>query len=152
MNREQAKKLIIETFENPFDKNRFIIFLKNLLKSYEDKSFVYQGNYIPAAFENYVSSLERIGKYTYEDKEIDLLIVNLKKGSSLEQARTTQRNLIAWYLKESISGEPKDAAIVAFVSPDNEDWRFSLVKIDYRFEKTPSGKLKVKEEFTPAKR
>lgn len=42
--------------------------------------------------------------------------------------------------------------MVAFVSPDENDWRFSLVKMDYRFKETSSGKIKVKEEFTPARR
>ncbi|MEM5793591.1 MAG: hypothetical protein QXY45_04545 [Candidatus Aenigmatarchaeota archaeon] len=152
MNREQAQNLIVKIFENQFDKNIFITFLKNLLKSFEEKTFVYQGNFIPDAFGPYVSFLERIGKYTYDDKEIDLLIVQLKKETSLERARTLQRNFIAWYLKGSRGGKLKDAALVAFVSPDSEDWRFSLVKIDYRFEETPTGKIKVKEEFTPAKR
>ncbi|MEO0268969.1 MAG: Eco57I restriction-modification methylase domain-containing protein [candidate division WOR-3 bacterium] len=152
MNREQAKKLIIDTFEKSFDISRFIRFLKNLLKSYEEKTFSYQGNYIPDAFEKYIGSLERIGKYTYDDKEIDLLIVQLKRETSLERARTMQRNFIAWYLKGSRGGKLKDAALVAFVSPDSEDWRFSLVKMDYRFEETLTGKIKVKEEFTPAKR
>ena len=46
----------------------------------------------------------------------------------------------------------KEAALVAFVSPDEEDWRFSLVKMDYKFEQTQTGKMKVKEEFTPARR
>ena len=152
MNREQAKRLIIEVFENPFDKKNFIHFLRNLLKSLEEKPFVYQGNYIPDAFEQYISSLERIGKYTYNDKEIDLLIVSLKREISLERARTMQRNFIAWYLKGSRGGKLKDAALVAFVSPDLDDWRFSLVKMDYRFEETPTGRIKVKEEFTPARR
>jgi len=152
MNREQAKRLIIEVFENPFDKKNFIHFLRNLLKSFEEKPFVYQGNYIPDAFEQYISSLERIGKYTYDDKEIDLLIVSLKRETSLGRARTMQRNFIAWYLKGSRGGKLKDAALVAFVSPDLDDCRFSLVKMDYRFEETPSGRIKVKEEFTPAKR
>ncbi|MCM8808128.1 MAG: BREX-1 system adenine-specific DNA-methyltransferase PglX, partial [Candidatus Omnitrophica bacterium] len=152
MNREQAKRLIINTFENPFNKTQFINFLKNLLKSYEEKTFSYQGNYIPDAFEKYIGSLERIGKYTYDGKEIDLLIVQLKRETSLERARTMQRNFIAWYLKGSRGGKLKDAALVAFVSPNSEDWRFSLVKMDYRFEETPTGKIKVKEEFTPAKR
>ncbi len=153
MNKEQqARNLIIKTFENPFNKSNFIHFLKNLLKSYEEKTFLYQGNYIPDAFEQYISSVERIGKYTCEDREIDLLIVSLKRETSLERARTMQRNFIAWYLKESRGGKLKDAALVAFISPDSEDWRFSLVKMDYRFEETISGKIKVKEEFTPAKR
>ncbi|MGB9832636.1 hypothetical protein, partial [Thermodesulfovibrio yellowstonii] len=96
MNKEQAKNLIIETFENPFNKEKFVIFLKNLLKKFEDKTFVYEGNYIPDAFKQYISSLERIGKYSYYDKEIDLLIVQLRKETSLERARTAQRNFIAW--------------------------------------------------------
>ncbi|MCM8782690.1 MAG: arginine--tRNA ligase [Candidatus Omnitrophica bacterium] len=153
MHRDQAKRLIIETFENPFDKDKFAEFIANLLKTYDrTKTFTYQGNYIPDAFKNHITSLERIGQYTYDDKEIDLLIVRLERGTSLECARTMQRNFIAWYLKGSRGGKLKDAALVAFVSPESEDWRFSLVKMDYRFVETPTGKIKVKEEFTPAKR
>ncbi|HOJ94784.1 MAG TPA: hypothetical protein PK390_06070, partial [Fervidobacterium nodosum] len=81
-----------------------------------------------------------------------MLIVTLKKGTSLERARSLQRNFIAWYLKGSRGGKLKDAALVAFVSPNNQDWRFSLVKMEYRFKETDTGKIKVKEEFTPAKR
>jgi len=152
MNRKQAKKLIKDTFESSFDKEKFVYFIKNLLNKIEEKSFTYQGNYIPDAFKPYISKLERIGKYSDGENEIDLLIVRLKRESSLERARTTQRNFIAWYLKGSRGGKLKDAALVAFVSPDEEDWRFSLVKMDYRFEEGKSGKIKVKEEFTPARR
>jgi hypothetical protein len=63
-----------------------------------------------------------------------------------------QRNFIARYLNGSRGGELKDAALVAFVSPDSEDWRFSLVKMDYRLEEGKGGKVKAKEEFTPARR
>lgn len=84
MNKEQAFNLIKKTFENPFNKDKFIYFLKNLLNSFEEKTFTYQGNYIPDAFEEHINYLERLGKYIYDDKEIDLLIVSLKKKSSLE--------------------------------------------------------------------
>jgi hypothetical protein len=90
---------------------------------------------------------------------MDILVVTLKKTTSLERARTMQRNFIAWYLNGSRGGEQKDAALAAFVSPDEEDWRFSLVKMDYKFDlpsqqagKTAPGRIKVKEEFTPARR
>ena len=63
-----------------------------------------------------------------------------------------QRNFIARYLNGSRGGELKDAALVAFVTPDNEDWRFSLVKMDYRFEEGKNGRMKAREEFTPARR
>jgi len=152
MNREQAKELIRDTFESPFNKEKFVIFIKNLLNKIEEKPFTYQGNYIPDAFKPYISKLERIGKYSDGENEIDLLIVKLKRETSLERARTMQRNFIAWYLKGSRGGKLKDAALVAFVSPDKEDWRFSLVKMDYRWEETPSGRMKIKEKFTPARR
>jgi len=81
------------------------------------------------------------------------LVVELQKNVSLYRARSTQRNFVADYLKGNLgTTSEKDAALVAFVSPDSDDWRFSLVKMDYRFEEKPSGKVKVKDKFTPAKR
>ncbi|HRR97057.1 MAG TPA: class I SAM-dependent DNA methyltransferase, partial [Candidatus Ratteibacteria bacterium] len=72
---------------------------------------------------------------------------------SLHRARSAQRNFIAEYLRGKLgTTTEKDAALVAFVSSDSEDWRFSLVKLEYRLEETPSGKTKIKDEFTPAKR
>ena len=151
MDKEQAKQLIKDTFEASFNKEQFIIFIKNLLNNIKESTFLYRGNLIPDAFEKYISTLERIGKYKDDKKEIDILIVKLKKKESLERARPMLRNFIAWYLNGSRGGKLKDAALVAFVSPDEDDWRFSLVKMDYRFEKKEE-KIKVKEEFTPARR
>ena len=36
MNRELAKRIVIETFESEFNKDKFVIFLKNLLKDYKE--------------------------------------------------------------------------------------------------------------------
>jgi len=152
MDRQQAKTIIKRALESPFDKNAFAGFVKNLLNSIEDAPFTYQGNYIPNAYKQYISKFERIGKYKDGENLLDILIVTLKKETSLEYARTMQRNFIAWYLNGSRGGVRKDAALVAFVSPDEIDWRFSLVKMDYRFDQTKTGKIKVKEEFTPARR
>ncbi len=156
MNREQAKSLIIDTFENPFDKDKFVKFITNLLKSYDREKALPQRYGIQGLTEkylNFIKSWERIGVYENDGKRIDILIVELKKDISLYRARSTQRNFVADYLQGKLGTKSeKDAALVAFVSPDSEDWRFSLVKMDYRFEETPSGKIKVKEEFTPAKR
>ena len=154
MNEESARKLIKNTFQNSFNKEKYLYFIKNLLKRYdESKAFHLHGCYIPKAFENFVKTYERIGTYIDpEGKKIDLLIVYLKKETTLDRARTAQRNFVAHYLKER--GE-KDAGLVAFVSPEEpekEDWRFSFVKMEYKFEKTPTGDVKIKEEFTPARR
>lgn len=152
MDKDQAQRIVRETLEQPFDKVRFAGFINNLLNIVEPAPFTYRGNFIPDAYEQHVSSMERVGKYTDGEHTIDILIVKLKKETSIERARTMQRNFIAWYLNGSRGGNLKDAALVAFVSPGQEDWRFSLVKMDYRFEEDKKGKMKVKEEFTPARR
>jgi len=96
MNKDQAKELIRRTFESPFDKEKFVVFVKNLLNHIEESPFIYRGNYIPDAYEQYISTLERIGKYTDlpvrrtqtgGENEIDLLIVKLKRETSLERAK-----------------------------------------------------------------
>ncbi len=152
MDKNQAQKIIRDTFENSFDKSSFTGFIKNLLNRVDNAPFTYQGNYIPDAYKQYIKTLERIGKFSDGENNIDILVITLQKETSLERARTMQRNFVAWYLNGSRGGKMKDAAIVAYVSPDGTDWRFSLVKMDYKFEQTTTGKMKVKEEFTPARR
>ncbi|MEX0909910.1 MAG: N-6 DNA methylase [Candidatus Paceibacterota bacterium] len=153
MQKEAASKIIKETFNNSFNKERFTHFVRNLLNSLEEETFVYRGNYIPDAYDDYVKTLERVGKYKDPDgKTIDVLIVNLKKETSLEYARTMQRNFIARYLDGSRGGEQKDAALVAFVSPNAVDWRFSLVKMDYTLTRSESGRVRAEKELTPARR
>jgi len=152
LDKRSAISLIQDTLENPFDKRKFAYLVSNMLDHIETAPFIYRGNLIPDAYEPYISTLERIGKYKdREGNKIDLLIVRLKKETSLERARTMQRNFIAWYLNGSRGDVLKDAALAAFVSPDTEDWRFSLVKMDYRLD-TSGEKVKVKKEITPARR
>ena len=149
MDKQQARKIIKDAFESSFVRERYIHFLRELLNSFDNEGArVNQGARIPEKFQDHVDKIERVGKYTEGKTEIMLFIVYLKRETAIERARTMQRNFVAWYLSQ---GE-KDAALVAYVSPDQADWRFSLVKMDYTFEKTRTGKMKVKEEFTPARR
>ncbi len=153
MDKKSAIKLIRETFENSFEKERFVYFVKNLFNKISLEPFEYHGQYIPDTYEPYINKYERVGKYVSEDKRIDILIVYLKKETSIERARTMQRNFIAGYLAGKYgSVKEKDAAVVAFVSPELDDWRFSLVKKEYKLTQTKSGKPKGEEEFTPARR
>jgi hypothetical protein len=148
MNRQQAIELVKKTFESSFDRENYVRFLRELLNGFDDEGArVNQGAWIPDKFQDYVEKMERVGKYAAEKSEVMLFIVRLKRETSIERARTMQRNFVAHYLKMG----DKDAALVAFVSPNSDDWRFSLVKMDYRFEER-DGKTKVKEEFTPARR
>lgn len=141
--------MIQETLQGSFNRERFVFLIKNVLNHVEEAPFTYKGNYIFDDFADSIRTVDRIGKFKdQEDKLVDILIVHLRKETSLERARTKQRNFVAKYLKGSRGGVLKDAALVAFVSPDGDDWRFSLVKMEYKFNENG----KVEEEFTPARR
>ena len=150
MDKQTARKIVKDALEEPFDKEKFTYLIKNVLHNMsEENSFAYMGNLIFHAFSDSVGKLERIGKYEdHTGRTVDVLIVHLKKETSLERARTMQRNYIAKYLNGSRDGQLKDAALVAFVAPTGKDWRFSFVKMDYRF----NEEGKIKEDLTPARR
>ena len=153
MDKESAINLIKETFENSFDEGRFTNFINNLFNKITLAPFEYKGAYIPEAYNKYINKYKRIGKYFVEDKRIDILIVYLNKESSIERARSMQRNFIAGYLTGKFgSYSGKDAAVCAFVSPSYDDWRFSLVKMEYKLSQTKTGITKGEEDFTPARR
>ncbi|MBU0682690.1 MAG: class I SAM-dependent DNA methyltransferase, partial [Candidatus Omnitrophica bacterium] len=153
MDKQSAAEIIRKTFENPFEKEQFIYFVKNLFNNLDETKAFHARGYVKEKYKKAVEIIktyERIGSYADpEGKKIDALIVYLNKKDSIERARTTLRNFVADYLKTR--GE-KDAALVAFVSPNPQDWRFSLVKMDYRFEEGKHGKIRIKEEFTSARR
>jgi len=68
MDKNSAVGLIRDVFQNPFDRNHFITFIKNLFNFFDtEKNFVYRGNFIPDSYKPYIHTLERIGKY--EDAE-----------------------------------------------------------------------------------
>ena len=151
MDTQTAVHLVTQTFEADFDAARFRNFARNLLNTIDEtKAFgPLQGAYIWEAFREHVHQYWRVGTYTDPHGEkIDVLIVRLKKPSSLERARTMQRNFVARYLKER---DAKDAALVATYVDGVPDWRFSLVKMEYQVEVGETG-VKVKEVLTPARR
>lgn len=82
MNREEAKRLICKTFENPFDKEFFKKFIINLLKDYDKEKALEpkRGTIITERYRDFISSWERIGRYIDANKKIiDILIIKLKK-------------------------------------------------------------------------
>ena len=149
MDTDSAKKLIQDTLENSFNKEKFNVLVKNIFNQFTEKALPCEGNNIPKAFQDSIKLLNRIGQYKdSNNKIIDVLIVRLKEASTLERARSKQRNFISWYLK-SCGSVLKDGALVAFVSPSEEDWRFSFVCMEYKYDEE---KKKIKEEWTPARR
>ncbi len=151
MDKVQAGRNIKEVFENPFDEGRFHKFVKELLNDIDEtKAFEYHGSYIPEAYREHIKQYKRIGQFSdAENNVLDILIVQLKKETSLERARTMQRNFVAHYLKNR---DDKDNALVAYYTDGVDDWRFSFVRMDYREEKKSDGKIKIKTDLTPARR
>ncbi|HOV14507.1 MAG TPA: Eco57I restriction-modification methylase domain-containing protein, partial [Spirochaetota bacterium] len=151
MDREQAKNLITEVFTNRFSENTFKKFIVNLLNLPKD-NLIYtdEKDVIPNAFKDHINYYKRIGQYTDDNgADLDILIVNLKKEKGLNQARTTQRDFVADYLKNSVN---KDYCLVAYFYDDIPDWRFSFVKITYQIFRDEKDKVKIKEQKNPPKR
>lgn len=151
MNRDQARALIDQTFPQAFDATRFRNFAQNLLNHIDEtKAHRWNTTYVKDAFKKHVQRYERLGTYTSPGKEkLDVLVVHLTDESKLERARTAIRNFVADHLKNR---DEKDAALVAFVSPSEKQWRFSYVKMEYATVEQDSGEVGVEAHFTPAKR
>lgn len=156
-------KIVNDTFNKEYNETQFKLFIKDLLA---DADFSKEGQIqLPAEYREFIKSAKRICKYKYSTSEFDeniltVLAVKLKRTTSIDRARTAQRNFVARYLNGS-RGYLTDAALVAFYSEDENgnispDWRFSLVQMNYvtKFIETTTGKKKLKTEveLTPAKR
>ncbi len=154
MDKIQAVDLIKSTFNSGFDKSKYRNFVINLLDGIDEtKEFTCGNAYVPESFGEYVTSYGRIGKYKDSKNEsIEVLWVKLKSETSLERARTVQRNFIAWYLNGGRGGVTRHNALVAFYNESVSDWRFSFVKLDVALKQDDNGKVKIINEFTPAKR
>lgn len=155
MDKQQAKELIEKTFTQAFDYDRFHRFTAQLLNHLNDspeRQSVWSGKMIKKAYAEHVNHYERIG--TYADpagRKLDVLIIHLKKDTTLERGRTLLRNFAADYLSTG-HGNDKDAVLAAYVSKEETDWRFSYVKLEYALEQDDAGRVKERKELTPARR
>jgi len=151
MNTEQARSLVQELFQQNFNKKRFRVFAVNLLNHIDQsKPQVWNASAIKEAFRDHVRSCERLGTYRSPEKDkLDVLIVHLTTATKLKKARTALRNFVADHLR---TRGDKDAALVAFVSPSEKQWRLSYVKMEYSAIKTEDGKVNMQTRLTPARR
>ena len=151
MNQQQALAMVRDTFTQPFDRDRYLGFISNLLNHIdESKSIICNRQYVKDAFKPHVNRYERLATYTApDDRKLDILIVYLTGEEKLTRARTALRNFAADFLKQR---DHKDAALVAFVSPSESVWRFSYVKMEYATVEKSSGVIDAEAQLTPAKR
>src|SRR3972149_8504169 len=101
MDKVSARNLVKETLQNPFDKDKFTYFIKNLLNEIDEtKSFHAHGD-VKEKFRERIKTYQRIGTYTDpEGKEIDVLVAYLQKEGTIDRARTTLRNFAGDYLQQ----------------------------------------------------
>ncbi|MBO6178162.1 MAG: Eco57I restriction-modification methylase domain-containing protein [Selenomonadaceae bacterium] len=144
--------LFKNTLQNSYNQKNYVRFLQELLnnvslvnpnkfyKEYGSLSYIIDGYY-------------HIGNYKdSEGKRIVLLSVQLKKNSSVENARSAQRA----FIKKLLDASNSDGAIAAFYTMEkdkekneipSDKWRLSFIRMEYDF---VDGKLS--QKLTPAKR
>ncbi|HHY71165.1 MAG TPA: SAM-dependent DNA methyltransferase, partial [Thermoanaerobacterales bacterium] len=136
-------KILEETFKNKFDIETF----KKFTREFFNEPEMIQENRrtgIWREYEEHVASYYRIARYTdCDENNMIVLAVELKKDKSVERARSMQRNFISRVLDEN----NLEAAIVAFYSQNEPNWRLSFVRLDYSF--TDKG---IELDLTPARR
>ena len=100
MNPDQARTTIGDTFRQKFDDARFLYFIRNLVNHLdESKKQTWTRQYIKAAFADFVNHYTRLGTYTDKDGEkIDVLVIHLRKDTTLARGRVTWLNFVAYYL------------------------------------------------------
>lgn len=136
-------KILKETFEKTFNLERFKKFTKEFFNEPEmliDK----RHSGIWKEYSDHINTYHTIAKYNdSSNNSLIVMAVELKNNSSVDRARSMQRNFISKVLDEN----GLEAAIVAFYTADKSSWRMSFVRLDYSF--TEKG---IKLDLTPARR
>lgn len=136
-------KILEETFNQSFDLDRFKRFVLEFFN--EPEMFPYKRSIgIWKEYSEHVAAYYKIGTYKdVDENNLLILAVEIKKDKSVERARTMQRNFISKILDQN----DYEAAIVAFYSPNETNWRLSFVRLDYTF-----SEKGLELDLTPARR
>ncbi|MCD2347403.1 Eco57I restriction-modification methylase domain-containing protein [Clostridium guangxiense] len=136
-------QLLKETFESKFDIDKFKRFTREFFNEPEMLSAKRHIG-IWKEYENNILSYSDIAKFNdSEGNKIIILAVELKSEKGVERARSIQRNFISKILDK----QGCEAAIVAFYSEEDVNWRLSFVRLDYTFKEKG-----LELDLTPAKR
>ena len=122
--------------QQSFEEFIYHLFAKNI-------NIFSQAQFIDSKYQNHIANCTKISDFAV-DKHNKLAVFVIKLNKDLDRSRTIQRNFVADILKSSNTSY----ALVAFVSYDNSNWRFSLVKLDYVLDE----KNNVIEKSSPARR
>lgn len=133
-------QLLKDTLESKFDIEKFKTFTREFFNEPQMLS-ARRHTGIWREYENSIKSYSDIAKFKdSEGNSIIVFAVELKNEKGVERARSLQRNFVSKILDQNNC----EAAIVAFYSYEDVNWRLSFVRLDYT--------IKLKFDLTPAKR
>lgn len=135
--------ILKDTFEHEFNIFKF----KKFTREFFNEPEMLLGNRrtsISREYADHINSYYEIANYKdAQSNNLIVLAVELKKSTSVDRARSMQRNFIS----KVLDNKNLEAAIVAFYTEDEASWRLSFVRLDYTF--TDKG---IDLDLTPARR
>lgn len=135
--------LLEETFKNRFNIDKFRRFTREF---FNEPEMLRESRRIgiPREYTDHIDSYYTLAKYKdNEDNNLIVMAVELKRDTSIDRARSMQRNFVSKILDD----ENLEAAIVAFYTEEDPSWRLSFVRLDYTFTEKD-----LDLDLTPAKR
>ena len=106
MDENSAKNLLKKTFKNEFDLNNYIDFLTELFGKI-NIDVKDQFAYLKKGVKKDANKFLVLGSYRDSLGDlIDLYVIELTRESSVDKARTLQRNLVASYMKSHNKSVP----------------------------------------------
>ena len=147
MSDTKKQQLFEGTLTDAYDQARFTRFLQELL----NRAQIAHGSAFQKEYSSLSSVIEghtQLGSYRDPDgKRMALLAIELRRASSVENARSAQRA----FVKTLLEAASYDGALAAFYTKEDDlssdKWRLSLIRMEYGF---ADGKLS--QKLTPAKR
>ena len=130
-----------EILEQPYSREVFENISKEILPF---QLFTYPQDFkFDEKYASDVDKLTVLGEANISNRKIYLIEVKLNK-KSIEHSPVYQRYVVAKFLESSLA----DASVAAFYTENKEEWRYSLVDIEYKFGKNQ----KVEKEVIGVKR
>lgn len=137
------KKLLQNTFQNSYSHETFVEFCAEFFQK-SPRDFEFQKVFPENEEEKYSDTRHLLSFETDDKKRIEVLAVELKRKSNVENARSYQRALMEKYIKNRIhQGKWVDGVFVAFYVTEESSWRLSFVHMELK---------EGKQEFSPPKR
>jgi hypothetical protein len=137
------KELLQNTFQTQYSHEKFVEFLAVLFQK-SSSDFDFQKVFPEKDEEKYSDTRHLLSFQTEDKKTIEVLSMELKTRSNVENARSYQRGLMEKYIKNRIhQGKWVDGVLVAFWNERESSWRLSFVSMELK-----DGK----QEFSPPKR